>query len=1158
MAIKAGVILTTEFAKPGSQVFAEYLDYMTREEAVEHEPFVEYELYQNYMDNPNKSTGVFTADKNSLTKIQREELRDIYAEAQERGSFLWKPVISFDMEWLEKNGLYIKDKDWVDEKVIKEATRSAVDTLLTNEEMPNAVWNASFHYNTDNLHIHVGVVDPLLERYMKPYVQMSYYEDPFGTHIKTSGGIYKRISLKNMHGKDIKKETRYRQEIQKDKDGNPIIKDEFCGTMRMKNINAAKSRIVNQIVLNKDYNLAINNIMRKHVIDNLKTHPLAQDPELVTQFMGIYHQLPDNKGLWKYNLNKMKPIRDELDQLASGYMNKYHVEDIRELNLMLDNVNRLYKEAYGDDKQRDYKKNKLKDFYERLGNTILKKMSQMDYEAEIRSKVLAEQIAKAQANENLYDEENIDDVMVGYNPFTEEYILYDAEEGIENETPIISEQYIMEWSKNYKKAKQYLYQETPNYESALYLLEDEATRNNVLALADLGRMYDKGIGIDVDEDRAYELYSRGLKGFLQLEPIIEDLILNKTDKITEKTKAFAMNQKVYVQYRIGKMYMYGQGTEKDPEEAVLWYEKAAKAGNQYAQYSYGSCFFYGNGVEQDYEKAKYWYECSYAKKNIYAAYALGQMSEGGLAGEKDLKQAYKYYEKALEGFLNTQEEQQDENIKYRIGYMLLTGKGTKVNPDAAIPYLESAVGLGNERAKIQLAKAYIQSQEDNNYSKGIELLSSIVENDEGYAAYILGKEYLEGKHSDYEQAEKYLILSADKGYEHAQYILGKEHLTGERFEQDAQEAEKYLTKAVEQNNSYAQYTLGKAYLIGDKLEQNVEKAEVLLVASATQDNEYAQYLLGREHLSGERLEADLPKAETYLLESASQGNQFAQYTLGKEYLSGDNFLQDIAKAEAYLLEAASQDNQQAQYLLGREYLTGKQLKQDFLRAEAYLQKSAKQDNQFAQYVLGKEYLTGDNFIQDVNQAEALLLGSARQGNEYAQYTLGREYLTGERLEQNIPEAEKHLVSSARQGNSFAQYTLGREYVSGERFGKDIGLGLRYLESSAEQDNEFAQYTLGKMYMYGEGVKQDTELGKYYLALAAHQGNEYASDLLNGKVSGKSNNYVAEDLLREVDNVVRALKRAMNNDVEKFRNEIEHEKFLQEQEFENAHKQEIEI
>ena len=1129
MAIKAGVIMTIEFAKPNSQVFAEYLDYMAREDAVKHEPFMEYDLYQNYMDNPNKSTGVFTADKNSLSVEQKKELRNIYAEAQEKGSFLWKPVISFDMSWLEKNGLYIKKKDWIDEKAIKEATRSAIKTLLTNEKMPNAVWSANFHYDTDNLHVHVGVVDPLLERHMKPRVQMNYYEDPFGTHIMTTGGIYKRISLKSMYGKDIKKETRYRQEMQVDKDGNRIIKDEFDGIMKKKNINTAKSRIVNQIVANQDVNLAINNIMRKHIIDNLKSHPLAQDNELVTQFMSIYHQLPDNKSLWKYNSNIMKPVRAEIDQLASDYVNKYHKEDVQELHDMLNNTNELYRQAYGGDGKRNYKENKLKDFYARMGNTILKKMGEMDYESEIRSIVLSERVAKAQSGEKIYDEEiGSEEEIIGdadiieYNPFTNEFMWDEVEYPKDTVATTGNEQYIMEWSKQYKEAKGYLYQEVPKYEEAISLFEKEAINNNVLALADLGRMYDKGIGIEVDEGRGYKLYSNALAGFLQIEPIIEELIVKEATRVTAKTKNFAKRQRAYVQYRIGKMHMYGQGTKENPEEASSWYKKAAIAGNQYAQYSYGSCYFYGNGVEQDYKEAKQWYEKAEKQGNIYAAYALGQMAERGLVGKKNLEQADKYYEKAFSGFIKTPKEQQDENIKYRIGYMLLTGKGVQANPDEAIPYLESATKLGNERAKIQLAKAYLQSKNNDNYDKGIELLVSISNDEDGYVAYVLGKEYLEGKYQDFEKAEKYLLLSADKGYEYAQCKLGKEYLSGDNFTQD------------------------------------IPKAKELLLASANQNNQFAQYALGREYLTGERLEKDLPKAEMYLIESVNQENQFAQYTLGKEYLSGDNFAQNIPKAEELLVASAIQDNEHAQYKLGKEYLSGERLKQDFLKAETYLIKSASKDNQFAQYALGKEYLTGDKFLQNVQKAEELLHGSAEQNNEHAQYLLGREYLGGERLEQNIQEAQKYLLSSARQGNSFAQYTLGKEYVSGEHFVKNIEMGLMYLESSAEQDNEFAQYKLGKMYMYGEGVGQDIEIGRYYLALSASQGNVYASDLLDGKVSGKSNNYVVEDVLREVDQVVRGLKRAMNNDVEQMRNAIEYDKFVYEQEIENKYKQEIEI
>jgi TPR repeat protein len=44
------------------------------------------------------------------------------------------------------------------------------------------------------------------------------------------------------------------------------------------------------------------------------------------------------------------------------------------------------------------------------------------------------------------------------------------------------------------------------------------------------------------------------------------------------------------------MYRLGQGVEKDQEEAVRWYRKAAKLGNPAAMFNLGTCYYNGDGV----------------------------------------------------------------------------------------------------------------------------------------------------------------------------------------------------------------------------------------------------------------------------------------------------------------------------------------------------------------------------------------------------------------------------------------------------------------------------------------------------------------------------------------------------------------------------------
>ena len=54
------------------------------------------------------------------------------------------------------------------------------------------------------------------------------------------------------------------------------------------------------------------------------------------------------------------------------------------------------------------------------------------------------------------------------------------------------------------------------------------------------------------------------------------------------------------------MYENGEGTEKDLEKAIYWYDKAAKNGNISAQNNLGYQYMKGEVPKKDSTKAVYW------------------------------------------------------------------------------------------------------------------------------------------------------------------------------------------------------------------------------------------------------------------------------------------------------------------------------------------------------------------------------------------------------------------------------------------------------------------------------------------------------------------------------------------------------------------------
>ena len=252
----------------------------------------------------------------------------------------------------------------------------------------------------------------------------------------------------------------------------------------------------------------------------------------------------------------------------------------------------------------------------------------------------------------------------------------------------------IKWTAEYKSACSELYKKQ-NVSKALELFHAEAERGNILALHDLGKMYRNGLLGDENIPKADEYFQKALQGFLALEPTAKCL-------------------KPYVQYRIGKMFALGLGTEQDYTKAFGWFEKSA-AGNKFAQYSLGSLYFYGNGVAQNFEKAFEYYRLSADQDNAYACYEVAKMFRDGIGVEKNSEQAEMYFPKAYNGFLKIAQDNPDDKILYRLGVMTFSGTGCDADRERGIELIQQFAELGNEYAQafLENSNRYVQAATQN-------------------------------------------------------------------------------------------------------------------------------------------------------------------------------------------------------------------------------------------------------------------------------------------------------------------------------------------------------------------------------------------------------------------------------------------------------------
>lgn len=125
--------------------FREYIEYMNRN-------------YATKENSNNGITAVFNKEYNHAPVKEIEVLKNKLDQAYNNGSLLWQGVISFDNEFLAKQGYYDKETGKVDQNAIKEVVREAMPFVFRQEGLSNsAFWWGNVHLNTGNIHVHIGI-----------------------------------------------------------------------------------------------------------------------------------------------------------------------------------------------------------------------------------------------------------------------------------------------------------------------------------------------------------------------------------------------------------------------------------------------------------------------------------------------------------------------------------------------------------------------------------------------------------------------------------------------------------------------------------------------------------------------------------------------------------------------------------------------------------------------------------------------------------------------------------------------------------------------------------------------------------------------------------------------------------------------------------------
>nr|WP_172692210.1 MobP2 family relaxase [Paeniclostridium sordellii]AUO31832.1 hypothetical protein [Paeniclostridium sordellii] len=340
---RPAVVFKSKFIVNTDKKFKSYIDYINRDDAIRNGAYQQYSLYNEYMGNPEKTTGIFTNDSNRLTQSEKDLVKEKFSLAQEKKSIMWQEVYSFDNEWLKKQGLYDPKTKFLDEDKIKNAIRKSIEFSLEKSGMKEtALWSGAIHYNTDNIHIHVAICEP-----------------------------------------------------------NPTKKR---GKRTQKTLDTMKSKFINHLLDFDEEYKEINKILRENLLKSSKDFDISKDATMKKLMNEVVNNLPPDSRHWHYNYNTMNDAKVPLNKLIKYYIDTYKKDEYMDLINKLDKQEKELEEVYGVGKRKkfkDYKQNKIDELYTRMGNAFLS-----DLKVQLKQEKRNQFEKQRLSNDNFYKKQN--------------------------------------------------------------------------------------------------------------------------------------------------------------------------------------------------------------------------------------------------------------------------------------------------------------------------------------------------------------------------------------------------------------------------------------------------------------------------------------------------------------------------------------------------------------------------------------------------------------------------------------------------------------------------------------------------------------------------------------------------------------------------------
>lgn len=666
-----------------------------------------------------------------------------------------------------------------------------------------------------------------------------------------------------------------------------------------------------------------------------------------------------------------------------------------------------------------------------------------------------------------------------YENATELFVQHQFQEALDQFRQISyyksSKQYIMLCEKEiekldgdyyYKRAGECLEKEDYTHAMIFYLKADELL--NAEAAYQIGKLYEKGLGVSSDYHKAMDWYEKGANQNDKNACILLGSHYEEEGKYKDAlfwySKAFELGKEMAANF-IGVLYEKGLGVSKDYKKAMEWYEKGANLGDEYACYNLAYSY---EIYEFNYSKALEWYE---------KAYELGDEVKQKINKLRDILGI-----RANETIIAPIEKKLDKDAQYDMAYKR---------------YLEDDY----EEAKklFELTKGY----------KETDFVLTFINNKLKGEYFRQG--YLMYEMKEYKDALLFIHKADELGHPKAADIIGDAYRKGYGVKKNIDEAKKWYLKSIEQGEYMSCLNLADCYFE----ENHLVQGEYWKNEAQERENKISEFLdMADDYFSKGKKEI----AFDYYMKAYNIGFKRISTYIGLCYYNGNGVQKNEKKALEWFLIGVNNEDTDAYYYVGlylqveeqkyqdalkwyiRAYELGCEVaaneigtlydnallgERDYKKAMEWYEKGAKSDEVTSLVNLGHRY-----HYDECNYSEAmkLYLRAYELGNYNATVDIGLLYENGYGVPKNVKEAKKWYSIGVNNDIPYAFYNYAVCLFRDEDKYKEA---MEYYLKADSLGVVQAANSIGVMYNDGIGVEQNYKIAKEWFLKAAKNNDEQA-------------------------------------------------------------------